>query len=626
MIDQKRSSEEFIRESSQLSMPGDGPIRVLLVEDNRADYVYTRALLRAIDDQRYELDWETTYSAGKRELMRGVHDVYLLDYRLEDGNGLDLIREAIAAGCQRPLILLTAYGDDDIDIKAIRAGAADYMMKGEFDARLLERSIRYSLGRAQTLKALRLSQERYALAVSGANDAIFDWDLLEQRIYFSPRWHAMFGMQESSETFGTIEKWLGRVHPDDVTRLQRNALAHLKGDTPHFECELRVLHDNGTYRWVNARGLAVRDEMTGEATRMAGSVTDTTERALEHHQLRATLSSMVEGVVAVDNETRVLLVNKVAARLLGIDEERAVGRPISASSQLVEVNQMLARTIKEWRELRGETHMSPPGQAQRVIELRAAPLRAAQDDVSGAVMVLHDITDLRRFEQLQREFVGNVSHELKTPLTAIMGLTETLVDDANMPLGKQREYVSRVAAQTERLHKLVDDLLALSRAESLEPRLEDRVPVDLRALAHESAFAFEPTAEAKNISVEVELPEAEVLVEAQEELIKRVFDNLVSNAIKYTNDGGSVWLRVQSHGNQALIEVEDSGIGIAPEHQGRIFERFYRVDKGRSRLAGGTGLGLAIVKNVVLAHYGNVSVESGEGRGATFRVQLPLMI
>jgi PAS domain S-box-containing protein len=610
-------------------LTGERPIRVLLIEDNRADYLYTRALLNAIGKDRYELDWVSSCAAGERELARGVHDVYLLDYRLGDGTGLDLLRKAIADGCKKPLILLTAYGDDDIDIEAIRAGAADYVMKGEFDARLLERSIRYALGRAQTLEALRLSQERYALAVQGANDAIWDWDLLSEQIYLSPRWQAMFGIAVDS---GAVDpaRWFDQVHPDDAPGLQSALRAHISGDSPHFEHEFRLRHQQrGDYRWVIARGLAVRDAATGVATRMAGSLTDTSERTLQAHQLRAILTSMVEGVVAVDGGCQVMHVNEVAAKLLGTTVERAVGRPIAGVSPLVEVSQMLERAVREGRDLRGEVHLSSsdPEDSRRseeqILELRASPLRAAQRDVSGAVLVIHDITELRRLEGLQREFVANVSHELKTPLAAILGLVDTLIDDAQMRPDKQRSFLARIGDQSERLSALVSDLLTLSRAESLEQRIERR-PVDLRAVGLDSTYRLEPTCLEHGLELDVLVPEEPVVVSGEEELLRQVVDNLMTNAIKYTPEGGSVRVRVGAHGAQGMVEVEDTGIGLAPEHHGRIFERFYRVDKARSRAAGGTGLGLAIVKNVMLALDGNVSVESTPGRGSTFRILLPL--
>ncbi|MCK5801069.1 MAG: PAS domain S-box protein [Deltaproteobacteria bacterium] len=615
--------------------PGlDAPIRVLLVEDNRADYLYTRALLRTMGTERYDLDWVSSYTDGQREIARGIHDVYLLDYSLDEGTGLDLLREAIARGFRKPMILLTAYGDDNIDIEAIRAGAADYVMKGEFDARLLKRSIRYALSRSQTLEELRLSQERYALAVQGANDAIWDWDLRRQQIYLSPRWHAMFGLPPETRETVPPSRWFDEVHPEDLAALKAAIAAHIERDSPHFEHEFRLHHQDGRYRWVTARGLVVRDALTGVATRIAGSMTDTSERTMQEHQLRAILTSMVEGVIAVDGRSRVLHLNEVAANLLGTTEDAAIGKPIAQISRLTEIVQMLNRTVREGRKLRGELHLSRIADTEqapstmhhrdeRILELRTSPLHAEKQDVSGGVLVIHDITEIRRLEGLQREFVANVSHELKTPLSAILGMVDTLIDDVTMPAEKQRNFLGRIGDQSERLSALVNDLLTLSRVESLERRIE-RHPVDLRAVSLDSAYRLEPSMAERGLSLDLKITDEPVIVGADEELLRQVVDNLLTNAIKYTPEGGDVWLRVQRHGGHGTVEVEDTGIGIAPQHHGRIFERFYRVDKARSRSAGGTGLGLAIVKNVMLALDGNISVESTPGRGSTFSIRLPL--
>lgn len=628
---------DLIKEShtTESALVGDRPIRVLLVEDNRADYLYTRALFNAIKTTTYELDWVSTYSAGERELLREVHDVYLLDYQLGDGTGLDLLRHAIANGCKRPLIVLTAYGDDNIDIEAIRAGAADYIMKGEFDARVLERAIRYAIGRSQTLEALRRSQERYALAMYGANDVIWDWDLVNNSMYISPRWNEMLGIRDEdikNEKGFDAKDFLLRLHPEDNEALVNRLRDHIKGLVPHFECEIRLLHENGDYLWVNVRGLAVRDPATGIATRIAGSMTNTTERTIQDHQLRAILSSMVEGVIAVDGGLKIVHLNDIAGKIFRINPEDAIGKYIGQISPIIEITQILESAVKEGRAVRGKAHVTlsdKDGQSsgvaqEKVLELRASPLRAAHKDVSGAALIIHDITELGRLEGLQREFVANVSHELKTPLSAILGMVDTLIDDTDMNPDQQRSYLRRVGDQSERLSALVSDLLVLSRAESVQRRVE-RSPIDLCEIAYNTLYRLESALTEKALEFKKEIPDQPIMVLGDEELLLQVFDNLLTNAIRYTPEKGSIRMRLKTQGPKAVLEVEDTGIGIALKHHNRIFERFYRVDKARSRAAGGTGLGLAIVKNIMLTLEGNISVESAPNRGSTFRAILPLI-
>ncbi|HEY9422722.1 MAG TPA: EAL domain-containing protein [Thermoanaerobaculia bacterium] len=254
----------------------DRPVRVLLIDDDEDERVLTRDLLAEIGKERYHLDWEPDYGAALAAIRAQAHDVYLLDYHLGERTGLDLLREAVGGGCRAPIIMLTGLGDRDVDLEAMRVGAADYLSKGRLDAGLLERSIRYALERVRTLEALRESEERYSLAAQGANDGLWDWDLKAGRIYFSPRWKSMLGLAED-EVSNHPEEWLGRVHPEDLPRLERDLAAHLEGRTPHFESEHRLIHKDGGFRWILSRGLAVRDG-GGKPYRIAGSQTDTTGR------------------------------------------------------------------------------------------------------------------------------------------------------------------------------------------------------------------------------------------------------------------------------------------------------------------------------------------------------------
>jgi diguanylate cyclase (GGDEF)-like protein/PAS domain S-box-containing protein len=251
-------------------------LNILLVEDDEDDYILTRDLLSEIEVFSFELDWVTTYRAGLITIEEARHDVYLIDYQLGEQTGLELLSTAIAQGCRGPIILLTGLGDQDVDFAAMQAGAADYLVKGQITPALLERSIRHAVSRAQTLDALRESEERYMLAAQGANDGLWDWNLKTNEIYFSVRWKSMLGW-EDSEIDNRPEEWFDRVHADDRDRLDSDIDNHLQDLTTHFENEHRILHRDGTYRWMLSRGLAVRD-VNGQAYRIAGSLTDLSRR------------------------------------------------------------------------------------------------------------------------------------------------------------------------------------------------------------------------------------------------------------------------------------------------------------------------------------------------------------
>ncbi len=264
-------------------MIGSREIRVLLVEDDEDDYVLTRDLLAESRRTRFALEWVTSFGDAVGAISKGEHDVYLVDYRLGEHDGLEVLREAHAAGCIRPIILLTGEGDGDVDIAAMKAGAADYLVKGQIDAQILERSIRYSLEQNRTLEALRESEERYALSARGANDGLWVWDLGAGTVYYSDRWKEMLGFSENEITCSP-EEWFSRVHPDDVAMLRADIDAHRDGATPSIEHEHRMRGKGGAYRWMLARGVAVRDA-AGSATRIAGSQTDITERKLATDRL-----------------------------------------------------------------------------------------------------------------------------------------------------------------------------------------------------------------------------------------------------------------------------------------------------------------------------------------------------
>lgn len=346
------------------------------------------------------------------------------------------------------------------------------------------------------------------------------------------------------------------------------------------------------------------------------------EMRRERAKMSAIIGSMVEGVAAVDADERVLHLNAAAADMFGVHGEDTVGRPLLEVMRIAEISDMvtaiLTRGGKASREL--TIHKGSEG---RVIQLEAAPLRDRTGGVDGAVLVLHDITDLRRLEAMRRDFVANVSHELKTPLTAIKGMVDTMVDDRQMPEDVRERFLGKIKRQADRLANLVTDLLVLARIESSKSG-DDLLPLDLSHPVRESSLQLMATAQEKQLQLRLVLPDAPVIVNGESESLRQVVDNLLGNAIRYTPERGEVSVTVAARNGEAVLTVRDTGIGIEARHVDRIFERFYRVDKARSRELGGTGLGLAIVKHVVLSHGGTVSVQSRLGFGSSFRVRIPL--
>jgi two-component system phosphate regulon sensor histidine kinase PhoR len=338
-------------------------------------------------------------------------------------------------------------------------------------------------------------------------------------------------------------------------------------------------------------------------------------------QLRAVLSGMVEGVLALDAEQRILFTNDRAGQLLGFETSAAVGRRLWEVVRQRSFQDVVRQVLADPKAQAAELDWA--GSATRHLTVHAAPLTGPAG--RGAVLVFHDTTELRRLERLRQEFVANVSHELKTPLSVIKACTETLINGAGDEPEFRASFLQQVAEQAERLHALILDLISLARIESGEEMFEFE-PVDVGAAVHACAERQRARAEGKDQKLEVIAPASGVALHvwADDEAVGHILDNLVDNAVKYTPAGGRIEVRWRIDGDRVCIEVADTGIGIPERDLPRIFERFYRVDKARSRELGGTGLGLSIVKHLVQAMHGSVEAKSQIGVGSTFRVRLPL--
>jgi two-component system phosphate regulon sensor histidine kinase PhoR len=383
--------------------------------------------------------------------------------------------------------------------------------------------------------------------------------------------------------------------------------------------------EGGSSRAGRDLPLRARDEIGAVAravARLAESAQASTEAVrTDRTRLRTVLAGMVEGVVAVDGEERVVVLNQAAARILRCPVEGAAGHRIWELTRVRPLSEALSEARRQGDVVTREARVVRDAREQ-ILSLHASPLRDGDDRVSGAVAVLHDITDLRRLEEIRKEFVANVSHELKTPLTAISALVETLLDDEGMPRETRDRFLTKIRDQTARLSAMVRDLLNLSRIESSDGQPEFR-RLDLRITIRTAAQTLQPESRNREVDLVLELPESPVQVRGEEESLHQLVGNLLENAVRYTPAGGRVTVRLGAAEEGVVLEVEDTGIGIEPRHHERIFERFYRVDKGRSRDVGGTGLGLSIVKHVALSHGGRVSLSSEPGEGTTFRVWLP---
>ncbi len=371
-----------------------------------------------------------------------------------------------------------------------------------------------------------------------------------------------------------------------------------------------------------------REDEIGKLARALNLMADNLKERIETisgegNRLKAILAGMVEGVIATDIDERIVHINKAACEITSTSLENSIGKPLWEVTVLQELNDILAQTITTKSRVEKEI-MVFKREGNRHIQILSAPTLSLDKKISGAVIVLHDITDLYAFERVRRDFVANVSHELKTPVTAIRALIETIVDDTDMHKDDRTRFLKKIEKQSIRLATLVGDVLTLSKQES-EKGLLDGTRLDLKVVVNSVIQTLSTESSSRDISVVSEVSAEHLLINGDEEAVSQAISNLANNALKYTPHGGHVSIRLKKVGQNVVIEVEDNGIGIAPEHQQRIFERFYRVDKARSRELGGTGLGLSIVKHVAISHGGGVDVESEPGRGTVFRITIPLV-
>lgn len=334
----------------------------------------------------------------------------------------------------------------------------------------------------------------------------------------------------------------------------------------------------------------------------------------EQRRMQAVLTSMVDAVVVVDTQAHITLANKAAESLFLVREGALEGKRLDEIYNDQEVNGMIREVLSTGKEVFTETTIQPGTQIFRV---HVVPAKDPDDQVEAAVAVFHDVTDARNFDQMRSEFVGNVSHELRTPLTSIKGFVETLLDGAMENSDTCRRFLSIIEAETDRLTRLIDDLLSLSSIESKERVIHPK-PVCLVRSMRSIMNILGPQISDKKLHVEFVYPYHLPRIHADEDLLGQVLINLLDNAIKYTPPYGKIIIRCRRRDSRIVITFTDTGVGIPRESIPRVFERFYRVDKARSRNQGGTGLGLAIVKHIVESHGGEVFLDSEVGQGSTF--------
>jgi two-component system, OmpR family, phosphate regulon sensor histidine kinase PhoR len=392
-----------------------------------------------------------------------------------------------------------------------------------------------------------------------------------------------------------------------IETMRQGAARYALGDLSHR------LHPPDT---LELAGLAAAmNQMAQELERRIQAV------VRQRNESQAVLSSMVEAVIALNPEERIMEVNEAAADLLNRSIAQLRDRSIQEVMRSRDLHRMVRTTLSEGANTEGDITLYQNG--EQILSTHCTSLRDADGDSIGALLVINDVTQLRRLENMRSDFAANVSHEIKTPLTAIQGFVETLqhgcVDD---PAEAQR-FLGIIQKHVRRLTAVIDDLMHLSRLE--QDQEATRLTMEEGAVAdviNTAVSLVRTKADQKEIAIQVDCQEG-LTARMDADLMEQAVVNLLDNAIKYSTTGSRIEVQARTSEAEIRIDVRDQGMGIAAKHLSRLFERFYRVDKARSRTLGGTGLGLAIVKHIVQAHGGQVTVQSTQGRGSTFTLHLP---
>ncbi|KMZ42219.1 MULTISPECIES: two-component system histidine kinase PnpS [Bacillales] len=390
--------------------------------------------------------------------------------------------------------------------------------------------------------------------------------------------------------------------------------------------EITRVARNITQRQYESRvRIKAKDEigqLAGAINFMASSLEQQMYEISENQQrLAGVLTNMTSGVIFISEQRRIMLVNPAVEKLLGTAGHEIVGKLHIEAGKSFGLSQYIDRCLDRSEKFRQEVHIYYP--QERILDVNFAPYINFKGESRGVVVVLHDITDIRRLEKMRSEFVANVSHELRTPITSIKGFTETLLEGAMQDEETCRNFLQIISDESERLYRMIRDILDLSKIE------QKRIPlhlsqVHLQDLISSAVAIMHDQAQRKELTITLPSPKPDIWLMTDKDCLQQIILNLLTNAIAYTQEGGKISIKTEADSENITIQVMDTGIGIPEKELTRIFERFYRVDKARSRDSGGTGLGLAIVKHLVENLHGHISVESKEGRGTTFTVTLPL--
>ncbi|MBC7814979.1 MAG: PAS domain S-box protein [Burkholderiales bacterium] len=670
----------------------DDLIRVLVVDDVEDDYIITRDLLREVDERRFVVDWIPTYDAALMAIERRQHDIYLIDYGLGLRDGVQLLREARAQGSDAPMILFTNNNNKQIDLEAMKAGAVDYLIKGEIDARLLERSIRYAIEREQALIKLRESEERYRSVVNNIMEVIFQTDAAGVLTFVNPAWTEITGHR--------IEDTIGRsildfIHPGDRKRKEEMFMSLVQREMNDCRQEIRYQTASSGSRWMLVYGRAELSA-NGEFTGVSGTLTDISS----HKRIEAELNRYVDQltalrkvdaevsssldigyVISVALDTALRLSNANAGFIALTEDERgqltlgtAIGQfPDTLEEHLRSGTGIIGRVMdkrqaelvpnlradKEYIELAADArasisiplisqtreqligllHLESPRPERftpgifEFLKLITARIAVAIDNARLYQITRQQLAELQALyaqvsalEQIKTDMIRIAAHDLRNPLNIVTGYMDILEDVlAETLTTQQRGFFDMMRRSTSRMQKITTDILSLERIEAMQRVGVGATTVDLYELVERAYRDHRDQSIGKKQNFTLNAPMTVAKVRGDSAQLYEAVVNLITNAIRYTPEGGKIAVQLGRESEIIVFEVHDTGYGVPEDQQAQLFRPFFRARSDETNGIDGTGLGLHLVKNIIERHHGIMRFHSVHGQGSTFGFALPLM-
>ena len=620
------------------------PLRILLIDDDENAFVLTKELLREINGRPVELEWAAEPDDGLAGILAGEHEIYLLDYLLGTTDGLKILRQARSAGSKVPVIILTGQSDQEIDQRALEAGAADYLVKDVFDVARLEHSIRYTLERQRLTKELEL--ERYLLQSLMENlpDNIYFKDRDSKFVRISRAMADWFGLAEPMNALGkTDEDFFTDEHAEQA---RADEVELMKRGEPVLDKVEKETWPDGRTTWVSTSKLPLRDR-EGDVVGTFGVSRDITaqQEALEALRRserfnRQIVDTALDAFVGMDDAGTIIDWNPQAEIIFGWNSEEALGRTLAETiiperfraAHVAGLKRFLATGEGKVIQRRLELVALHRSGREFPIEVTISPIRDAHSCIFSAFV--HDITNRKQAEQELREskesaeaasraksdFLANMSHEIRTPMNAVIGMTELVLDTELT--SSQHEYLGMVRDSADSLLTLINDILDFSKIEAGKLELDSSV-FSIRDMLGDTLRSLAVRAHREELELACHIdPAVPDSLIGDASRLRQVVVNLVGNAIKFTQHG-EVIVHVDvdqqnDHSVQLHIAVADTGIGIPEEKLNAVFQAFEQADTSTTRQYGGTGLGLTICSRLTQLMQGAIWVESEPGCGSTF--------